>query len=232
MIDLMNDVVVPIGLLSHPRPGAIVTIAVDDGTEYRGRIVSLDSANAIVHPFEKLTLTTESPLAVTLIQALPSREKMAFIIQKATELGVSEITPCTTLRSEDPCRHRVGQDKSHRWEAVARKAVEQCRRRVVPVIVDVMPFEDAVASASTDGALKIILYEKEQGVKLKDLVESQAVPTRIVLVSGPEGGFTEDEIGLARSHGFVSVRLGGRIMRCETAALAAVSILQYLWGDL
>jgi 16S rRNA (uracil1498-N3)-methyltransferase len=228
----MDDLLVPIGLLSHPRPGAIVTITRNDGTEYRGRVISSDNVNARVHPFEKLAMAVESPLTVTLIQALPSREKMTFIIQKATELGVSRIIPCTTLRSEDPNHHRVGQDKSHRWQAVAKKAVEQCRRRVMPMITDVMSFEDAVASIPTDYEVKVILYEKEPKIKFKDLAASQPEPTQTVLVSGPEGGFAEDEIRLAQYHGFVPVRLGGRIMRCETAALAALSIVQYMWGDL
>jgi 16S rRNA (uracil1498-N3)-methyltransferase len=220
------------GPLSCRRVGAIITFVDDSDGELRGRIVAIGDGSATVRVFDTMAISTESDLDITLIQALPSNEKMAFIIQKATELGVRRIVPCVSSRSAQCTESQGKQDKSHRWTAIAEKAVVQCRRRIVPVVSPVLSFSDALGLDSDPSMARIILYEKEPVARLGDLLATMETPRKAILVCGPEGGFTDEEIGISRKIAFVPVRMGGRIMRCETAALAALSILQHMWGDL
>ncbi len=210
------------------RVGSIVTITVDD-VDYRGRITAVSGTKAALLLFERLALPAESGLTITLVQALPKKEKMELIIQKATELGVSEIRPCMSARSIT-LREREGrQGKAHRWSAIAAKAVEQSRRRVVPTVMPCVDLETALQGAGA-AQLKILLHEKEATTRLSDLASTPI--QSIALAAGPEGGFTEEEADLARALGYIPVRLGGRILRCETASIAAISIAQFVWGDL
>jgi 16S rRNA (uracil1498-N3)-methyltransferase len=227
-----RDITVPLSRLSSTRTGAVVTVMGDERTEYRGRILQTQGDTALIRLFEKLPFPSESPLHLTLVQALTSREKMAFILQKATELGVNGVIPCTSARSSGPAVEGKGQDKSHRWPVIVRKAVEQSRRRVAPGIASVGAFSEIIESLAGGEGLRLMLYEREAVMRLKDLVSSAERPGLVVLVCGPEGGFTEEEVFVARRHRFVPVRLGGRILRCETAAIAAMSIIQHVWGDL
>ncbi len=223
---------VPLSLLSETRRGAIVTVK-GEGGEYRGRIVRIDGEEAEVRVFEELPFGSESPLHIILIQAVPKKERMELIIQKATELGAAAVFPCMSERSVTAEAHS-GQDKSHRWQAVARRAVEQCRRRVVPHVAPWRTFEAVVSDAAACGGLKLILYEKERSTRLTDFLERAEGerPERVVIACGPEGGFTENEVLTAVKNGFIPVSLGGRVMRCETAGLAVLSILQHEWGDI
>ena len=152
---------VPLSLLSETRRGAIVTVE-GEGGEYRGRIVRIDGEEAEIRVFEELPFGSESPLHIILIQAVPKKERMELIIQKATELGAAAVFPCTSERSVAR-EAGGGQDKSHRWQAVARRAVEQCRRRIVPHVAPWRTFEEVVSDAAACGGLKLILYEKERG---------------------------------------------------------------------
>jgi len=227
-----RDFLVPLGRLSSTRAGAIVTFISEDGREYRGRIVRMEEHAALVRAFEKLDFPSESTLHVALVQALPKREKMLLILQKGVELGVTRFIPCTSSKSLPSSAMARGQDKSHRWPATVQKAVEQCRRRIVPTVGPVDSLSRVLRSFSSSDAAKLVLYEQEPTTRLKDLISTRGRPETVILVCGPEGGFTEGEVLLARESGFVPVRLGGRILRCETAVMAAVSIIQYAWGDL
>jgi 16S rRNA (uracil1498-N3)-methyltransferase len=120
-----HDIVVSKALLSSTRVGAVVTVRTEEGREYRARVMKVDGQTALVRAFEELCFPAESRLQITLIQALAKKEKMALVIQKATELGVSRIIPCASAKSTVPGGPGKGQDKSHRWPAVAQKAVEQ-----------------------------------------------------------------------------------------------------------
>ena len=220
---------VPVRLLTDRRPGAIVTVTFPDGVEYRGRVVSIEGDTADVQVFERLELPTESFLPITLIQALPKKERMELIIQKATELGVTAIRPCESARSITLEERDASQHKSHRWPAVVEKAVEQCRRKLLPELHETSSLTKALEAGSS-ADVRLLLYERETITGLHELRDIK--PASVTLVCGPEGGFTEDEASLAKSLGYTPVRLGGRILRCETAAIAALSIVQFMWGDL
>ena len=223
-----GDLILPVSSLSHGRVGAIVTVQTE-GVGYRARIVGIAKGKATLRLFERLSRPSESCLAITLIQALPKKERMELIIQKATELGVTTILPCISAKSITLSEREASQSKAHRWTAIAAKAVEQSRRRLTPYVAECVDLAAALEKAS-EAELKLILYEKEVELDLHGLPDKSL--KSLTIAAGPEGGFTKDEVILARKYGYVPVRLGGRILRCETASIAALSIAQFVWGDL
>jgi 16S rRNA (uracil1498-N3)-methyltransferase len=211
------------------RMGSLVTLTDPDGNEFRGRVLRLSKEEASIFIFDIFPSSTESYLEIVLLQALPEKERMELIIQKATELGVSAIIPFKSERSISLEEREAKQKKAHRWQKVAIKAVQQSRRAKVPRVEAYRSFQEALKVCEGDG-LKILLYEKE-GENLKNLIRKYQYQ-KIFAVVGPEGGFTEEEVRLAKDKGFLPVKLGQRILRTETAAIILVGILQYELGDL
>jgi 16S rRNA (uracil1498-N3)-methyltransferase len=179
--------------------------------------------------FEAFRSPTESPIEIILLQALPEKERMEWIIQKVTELGASAVIPFKSKRSISLEERNAKQKKSHRWQEVALKAVRQSRRAKVPRVEAYRSFEEAMALCRGEG-LKILLWEKG-GESLKKILRDD-LPKKIYVMIGPEGGFTEGEASLAKERGFIPIKLGQRILRTETAALTLVGIIQYELGDL
>ena len=211
------------------RAGSLITLTDPAGNDFRGRILHLSKTEASVLIFEAFSSPTESSLEIILLQALPEKERMEMIIQKATELGVSTILPFESERSISLKERESKQKKAHRWQHIAVKAVQQSRRARVPYVGAYRPFQQALEDCGEDG-LKILLWEKE-GRNLKHVVR-QHFAQRVYLMVGPEGGFTEAEVKLANEKGFIPVKLGQRILRTETTAITLIGILQYELGDL
>ena len=211
------------------RPGSLHTVTDSEGDNYRARILRLSEKEASVLIFEKFLSSTESAMEIILLQALPEKERMELIIQKTTELGVSAIFPFKSAKSISLEERESKQKKAHRWQEIAVKAVQQSRRAKVPRVDYLSSFKAAMDICKTD-SLKIILWEK-RGESLKELLKSSWARKVCVLV-GPEGGLTEEEVALARDHGFIPIKLGERILRTETAAITLIGILQYELGDL
>ncbi len=209
--------------------GSLITLTDSDGNDFRGRILRLSKEEASVLIFDAFPSPTESSLDIILLQALSEKERMELIIQKATELGVSAIIPFKSERSISLEERDAKQKKSHRWQEIAVKAVQQSRRARVPRVEVYRSFKEALKSCEGEG-LKILLYEKE-GENLKNVLRKYP-SKRIYAMIGPEGGFTEAEVALAKDKGFISVKLGQRILRTETASIALTAILQYELGDL
>ena len=209
--------------------GSLVTLTDPEGNDFRGRILRLSGTEASILIFEAFPSPTESSLEIILLQALPEKERMETIIQKATELGVSAILPFESERSISLKEREARQKKAHRWQHIAVKAVQQSRRARIPSLGECQPFRKVLENWNEDG-LKILLWEKE-GRNLKNVLRQH--PTqKIYMMVGPEGGFTEAEVKLAKEKGFIPVKLGQRILRTETAAITLVGILQYELGDL
>lgn len=166
----------------------------------------------------------ESPLAIHLGQGLSRGERMDWAIQKATELGAREITPLLTERCEVRLSDERADKRVAHWRQIAISAAEQCGRSVLPVIHAPQPLDQWLQGADAD--LKLVLHPVAS-----PLAEHPA-PARLALVIGPEGGLSEAEVSAAQQAGFQSVRLGPRVLRTETAPVVALSLLQYLWGDL
>ena len=213
------------------RPGELVTLTGEGGGEFRGRILSINPREAWVFVFESLVPPTESPTKIILLQALPDKERMEVIIQKATELGVYSIVPFKSKRSIALEERERKQPKAHRWQSIAIKAAQQSRRGRVPLIEPYCDFSEALGY-SEGSDLKAILWERGNKNALRDVLRSQGNYGKVALMVGPEGGFDPEEVRRAKQRGFIPINLGRRIMRTETAAILLVGILQYELGDL
>jgi 16S rRNA (uracil1498-N3)-methyltransferase len=200
------------------------------GKEYEGTIIE-ETTSSVVIKIQNIFLSKrDSPLDVTLAQSLLKGEKMDYLIQKATELGVKEIIPFFSSRSV-PLLEKSGRLKRHhRWGRITIEASKQCGRGVVPKIEPLQDYSEMLQIASP-GSLRLILWEREGG-KLKEVLERSKEKTRIFFIIGPEGGFSQEEVEEAKRAGFIPVTLGRRILRAETASLCLLSILQYEQGDI
>jgi 16S rRNA (uracil1498-N3)-methyltransferase len=200
------------------------------GKEFEGTIVEEGRSSVMVKIQSIFSSKGDSTLEVTLAQSLLKGEKMDYLIQKATELGVKEIIPFFSSRSVPLLEKSRRLKRHHRWEKIAIEASKQCGRGVVPKIESLQDYSGMLRAASTDH-LRLILWERD-GIKLKEALERSGEKTKIFFVIGPEGGFSQDEVDKAKRAGFVAVTLGKRILRAETASLCLLSILQYEWGDM
>lgn len=169
---------------------------------------------------KKMKMKTESPLKSILVQGILKGQKMDMVVQKATELGVSIIQPVMTVRTEVRETRKV-----ERWRKIAAEASKQCGRAVIPRIEEPLPFDDFMNEFAGDG----IIFWEEGGESIKNFkVKSDT----LAIAVGPEGGFTPDEVALAVEKGFYTATLGPRILRAETASITALSLAQFLFGDL
>jgi 16S rRNA (uracil1498-N3)-methyltransferase len=200
------------------------------GKEYEGTILEEKPSSVLVKVQNIFFPQKDSPLEVTLAQSLLKGERMDFLIQKATELGVKEIIPFFSSRSVPLLETSRRLQRHRRWERIAVEASKQCGRGVVPKIESLKDYSEMLQIASPDG-LRLILWERD-GIKLKEVLETSEGRVKIFFVVGPEGGFSQEEVGEAEKSGFTPVILGRRVLRAETASLCLLSILQYQRGDI
>lgn len=204
------------------------------GYEYRGIILSVSEAEALVQVAAPVFSPRESPLEVWLVQGLPKGDKMEWIIQKTTELGIRGIVPLEASRSIVKLEGKKRPEREDRWQKVATEAAKQCRRSLVPSINHIqnlafflknLPSESLLVIPWEEGgrSLKVLLEEKEA---------NKTFPKTVYILIGPEGGLEESEVALAQSYGGIPVTLGPRILRTETAGLVTAALFLYQWGDL
>lgn len=215
----------------EPRVGEAITVIDSEGREGRARILEQTKDECKVHVFETFEESSESSVDILLLQALPDKERMELIIQKASELGVTGIVPFKSEKSITLEERESKQKKAHKWGDIALKAAKQCRRGGVAEIYDYATFDNAILQGSVCD-LKLILKEGRGGKSIKEVIGEQKACGSIALMIGPEGGFAEPEVDEAIRAAYVPVTLGQRILRTETAAIAALTILQYELGDL
>jgi 16S rRNA (uracil1498-N3)-methyltransferase len=208
-------------------PGAPMVLFDGRGGEYPARIERIERERVLAELGAWDDAERESPLAVTLAQALQAGEKMDFTIQKAVELGVRDIVPVTSRRSVMRLDgERAGRRVAH-WQGVAAAACEQCGRNQVPLVAPLEKLDAWLSRPAPAGTLRLMLAPDAEAA-LASLPRAGAVQ----LLVGAEGGLDPQEVVAARHAGFVPVRLGPRVLRTETAGLAALAALQVLWGDL
>ncbi|MBN2373615.1 16S rRNA (uracil(1498)-N(3))-methyltransferase [bacterium] len=231
-VRLPTDTVVSLKTASwRPRLGEIITVQNMEGDNFRARVFAISESRCNVHIFEQLPKNMESGLDILLLQALPDRERMEWIIQKATELGVKTIAPFFSKRSITLEEREKGQPKAHRWPFIAQKAAKQCRRGNAPVIAPYTGFKEAL-QMSEYYDIKILLWERARDSGIHSKFPDDIQSRRVCLLVGPEGGFAEEEINMAKETGFIPIGLGPRILRTETAAIAMIAVIQYRWGDM
>ena len=201
------------------------------GSSYSAKITSIKNKELFARVNRVMPYDVESKLNIILIQGVLKGEKMELIIQKTTELGISDIVPVTTERSQ--LRETR---KGPRWRKIAEDASRQCGRTRVPRIHDLIPFQEVFAPSShltqRLSESRGLLFWEEGGMNLSETKDALEVCRSLMISIGPEGGFTKEEARLAQSNGFLHVSLGKRILRAETAAIAATALVQYVWGDL
>jgi 16S rRNA (uracil1498-N3)-methyltransferase len=207
--------------------GAPLTIFNGRGGEHAAVIEQVRRHEVAVRVGVHRAVECESPLRITLLQGIARGEKMDLILQKATELGVERIVPLAMTRTNVRLHAESAARKQEHWQAVVAGACEQSGRNRVPVVA--MPATLAEALRQEQSDLRLLLSPQPDALSLIALLAS--APATIALLVGPEGGFDPEEIQAARSAAFQSCRLGPRVLRTETAALAALAALQLAAGD-
>jgi len=212
-------------------PGEHITIFDDSGWEHEAVIRALGARQGELEILRSYQPERESPLQITLAIALTKGEKMDFIVEKATELGVQTMIPFVSSYSIPRLDERKTVKRSERWQKIALSAVKQCGRTRMPEISPVFEYRRLVDDAPPQ-TLKLIFWEKEHQRSLYQIREQRGDVEAVLIVIGPEGGFTAEEAQMAQRQGFEPVELGRRILRAETAAVTAIALVQFLWGDL
>lgn len=211
--------------------GDRVVLFDDGGSEHEGVIRSLGSASGDIAITRSYRPQRESPLSITLAQGLGKGDKLDWVVEKATELGAAAVMPFLSARTVPRPDAAAAEKRAARWRRIALGAAKQSGRTKIPEILPLINFSDLVARAWRC-ELKILFYEGESA---RGLAEARAEAPRVqslMIVVGPEGGFTREEIAAAVGAGFLPLRLGARILRTETAAVAVLSLAQFIWGDL
>ena len=213
------------------RPGDQIVAFDDTGWEHEAVIRALDEAQGELEILRSHQAERESPLAIRLALALTKGDKMDYVVEKVTELGVKSIAPFLSRYSVPKLDERKAVQRAERWRKIALSAAKQCGRTLLPEILPVSDYRNTITSP-TAGGLKLFFWEREGGQSLKQVHSREPRVESATVVIGPEGGFTVEEAELASNQGYHMVHLGPRILRAETAAVTALSLVQYLWGDL
>jgi len=196
-----------------------------DGHDYQARILGLQKRGSEVEIIASSEVRNESPLRITLVQGIARGEKMDLILQKATELGVAVIAPVVTDRTEVKLDAERSDKKMNHWRGVAAAACEQCGRARLPEILEPQPLDRFAANAR---AGRRFVLDPRAGISPAEVA---LAGDSLTLAIGPEGGFSERDLAILRVAGYEGIRLGPRILRTETAGMAAIAAFNALYGD-
>lgn len=227
IVTIENEDVKHIKNVLRLKCGEKVRISSNSGENYFGEIDTLADRMVLVRILEEHAANTELPNKIYLFQGLPKSDKLEFIIQKAVELGACEIIPVAMKNCVVKLDEKKASAKQTRWQEIAKSAAKQSKRSIIPTVRKPLSYREALeAAAALD--VRLVPYENERGMAAtKEAVEAVRPGQSIGIFIGPEGGFAEDEIALAKERGMQLVSLGRRILRTETAGLAMLSILMY-----
>ncbi|MEQ1667302.1 MAG: 16S rRNA (uracil(1498)-N(3))-methyltransferase [Sulfuriferula sp.] len=206
--------------------GDAITLFDGTGSEYTATITFIDKRNVSIHIEACHAISCESPLHTTLVQGISSGDRMDYTLQKAVELGVTHIQPVGCARSVVKLNDERANKRRLHWQNLVIAACEQCGRNIVPQVAPIVSLQTWLNTPSTSQLR--LLFDPDADHTLHTLPRPS---TPIALLAGPEGGFTQDEYLAALAAEHTAIRLGPRVLRTETAALAALSAMQTLWGD-
>lgn len=214
-----------LGSALRMQAGDAIVLFDGRGGEYAAIITQAGKRRVSVAVGSHVPHELESPLQVTLGIAMSRGDRMDWVVQKATELGANAIVPLATSRTEVKLKGDRALKKRAHWQQVAISACEQCGRNRLPAVAAPTPLQDWIQQC--DAELKLVLHHRAQALPAK-----HNTPQHVALLVGPEGGLSEEEITAAEKCGFISLQLGPRVLRTETAPIAALSVLQTRWGDM
>ena len=236
LVELPPDTASHLAKVLRARSGDELILFNGDGREFNGAIETVRGSRVSASVGESRPVDRESPLAVTLVQCVPRGDRMDFIVQKATELGVARIVPVLSQRSVVRLDKAQAESKAVHWRAVAVSACEQCGRNRLPTIEAAQPLLNYLGESSPAAGPRLVLepetapHAQAAAGNLGRVAEAAILDAEIAI--GPEGGFASDELEAFRIAGFSQIGLGPRILRAETAAIAAVVWLQARFGDM
>ena len=214
------------------KPGDTIKLFDGTGFEYGAVIKEMSAAEVKVEIRSRVRTTLGSGVQIMVAQAFLKEKKMDELVRKLCELGVAKWIPFFSRRAiARPDANRLA-GRSRRWHRIAAEALKQCRRPNLPEIATALSFDEVLDFSKTCD-LSIVFWENEAAPLRSSIESDEKHPVKkILLMLGPEGGFTQQEIEMAKHSGFVVAGLGPRILRAETATLAACAIVQYLFGDM
>ena len=207
--------------------GDVINLFNGDGFDYTCELVLVKKNEVLAKVKGSTAINNEPPLNITLLQGISSGDRMDYTIQKAVELGIKQIQPIATERSVVKLSAERAEKRVEHWQNVVIAACEQCGRATIPIVSAPKTLANWLAANPQAASTRVLLNP----IGAKRLAEIAKPTGEIQLLIGAEGGLSNAEIDIAISHGFQSVILGPRILRTETAALAAVSVMHTLWGD-
>ncbi len=224
---ITGEEAVHISRVLRMKKGDNVTLCDGEGTFYEATLSEFSEKSVAAEITSSRRAETEPEVKLTIFQGVPKNPKLETIVQKLTEIGVVKIVPVNTKRAVAKLDKSA---KVERLRKIAREAAKQSKRGIVPEVTDSISFKEAVKEAS-EADLSIIAYEEEVETSLK-MALSGKTPKTVSVMIGPEGGFEKEEVELAKENGLISVTLGKRILRTETAPLAVSAIVLYELGEM
>ena len=214
------------------KPGDMIRLFDGSGCEYDAIIKHLSTAKTELVMTRKLAATTESAIQLMVAQGFLRQKKMDILVRQLSELGMTRWIPFFSERSVPQPDKKRQATRLRRWQKIVQESFKQCGRSILPEISSPVSFEEVLALGQAC-TLKYIFWENEgQPLPQKSVIHTPRPGFRIIIVLGPEGGFTPQEIEKAKDCGFEVAGLGPRTLRAETATLAACTLMQYLYGDL
>ena len=222
-----------LGRVMRAKVGDHIVVADDIGQVGEYAIQGFTENTITMSLVTRLEENTESPLKLTLIQCLPKGDKMDLIVQKATELGVNRIIPVASANCVVRYDNKKAVARQAKWQKIANEAGKQCGRSQLPEVAPIGNLKDLLVAIQQEKTSGICMcYENEEQQGIKNYLQSQQGAQHLQVIIGPEGGFSLEEADLAQAAGVTAVSLGTRILRAETAAIAAMTVMQYENGDL
>lgn len=224
-VQLEKDAANHVSRVLRMSQGQHVELFNGDGHSYRGQLTTIDRNHVVVDINEVLLNNNESPLTIHLYQGVSRGDKMDLTLQKGVELGVKEFTPLITERCGVKLDEKRWQKKHEHWQKVIESACEQCGRNTIPTLHPAIKLQPALEQLTSNS----FFMHPDASDSFKSI--NADTKSQLQLWVGPEGGFSDEEINWVETHGCKPVSLGPRVLRTETAALAAVAVMNSLWGD-
>ena len=213
------------------KPGDEIELLDNSGAAWRVQLLEVSPRQCLADRLRCHYPDTEPPVPLILYQGLPGGRKLDLVLQKSTELGATRIVPVLASRSVKAERPEAGGGRLERWRRIVQEAAEQSGRARLPEVSDIVTLDRAIQDIDA-GDLCLVGALDDNVPGIRDVLESHHLPAAVRIFVGPEGGFDDDELALLRSGRVVSVSLGRRILRTETAGLAMLTVVGYALGEM